>query len=64
MNSSVSKILWPDLLYEVLTKYNLISHSVSKFALRYLLLANPMAETPRHGDIVADKENIQRTIFV
>ena len=24
----------------------------------------PVTETPRHGDIVADKENILRTVFV
>ena len=24
----------------------------------------PVAETPRHGDIVADRENLLRTVFV
>ena len=24
----------------------------------------PMAETPRHGDIVADTENVLQTVFV
>ena len=27
-------------------------------------LSNPMAETPRHGDIVEDTENVLRTVFV
>ena len=28
------------------------------------LSSTPMAETPRHGDIVADRENVLQTIFV
>ena len=28
------------------------------------LIPTPMAETPRHGDIVADTENVLQTVFV
>ena len=30
----------------------------------FVLLRFPMAETPRHGDMVADIENVLRTVFV
>ena len=29
-----------------------------------MLILIPMAETPRHGDIVADTENVSQTIFI
>ena len=55
-------------LYRLLSTYSLIKppkgSSIAGSEMLSALLSNPMAETPRQGDIVADTESILQTLFV
>ena len=47
-----------------MAKYRILKFQWKYFSSYAKILAVPMAETPRHGNIISDKENVLPTVFV